>query len=227
MTTDNSVTDTSGEYEDETVGGEGAETTPSGPTEVAEEGGATYDLAALSRDELEDQVELARAEIERLQDQSLRRQAELVNFRRRAQRDLAQSTAVGQGRLLELLVPVIDDFERAAATESEDVGAYKEGMQLILRSLQRVLEQMGVERIEPLGEVFDPEFHEAIARHETDEAPEGQIIDVFQAGYKLGDRLVRPATVVVAYAGAGAAADAQADDSGGAAATEDGDVNDV
>lgn len=164
------------------------------------------DLEELSREELENELELARAEIERSHEQSLRRQAELINFRRRAQKELAESAALGQGRLLEELMPVIDDFERAVDAESADARAYHEGMQLILRSLQKVLERIGVERIEPHGEIFDPNYHEAIARHETDEVPEGHVLEVYQAGYKLRERLIRPAVVVVAFGG-GAGAD--------------------
>jgi len=169
------------------------------------------DLQDLSREQLENELEVARAEIERLQDQSLRRQAELINFRRRAQKELSEATAAGQARLLEGLVPVVDDFERAVGAEAADVRAYHEGMQLTLRSLQKVLDQIGVERIEPHGEPFDPRFHEAIARHQTDEAPEGHILDVYQPGYKLGDRLIRPAAVVVAFGG-GAGADVSAEE---------------
>lgn len=189
-----------------------------------------FDLQGLSRDELENELELARAEIERLQEQSLRRQAELINFRRRAQKELAESAALGQGRLLEGLMPVIVDFERAVDAESTDAQAYHEGMQLILRGLQKALEQIGVERIEPCGELFDPNYHEAIARHETDEVPEGHVVDVHQAGYKLRDRLIRPAVVVVAFGG-GAGADAAADeprvDDGDVAAPEAGDRGDA
>lgn len=169
------------------------------------------DITRLSREELENELEVARAEIERLQDQSLRRQAELINYRRRVQRELAEAAQAGQGRLLELLLPVVDDFERAVESDVEDARAYHEGVQLILRSLHKALEQIGVERVEPVGETFDPTLHEAIARHETEEVPDGQIIEVYQPGYTLGDRLVRPASVVVAFGGGPAEAGATAD----------------
>jgi len=194
---------------DETADGPpGDDSSAPGPRRVpvtaengARDSGAETGPEDLTRGELENELELARAEIERLQDQSLRRQAELINFRRRAQKELAESAAAGQGRLLELLLPVIDDFERAVDHEADDARAYHQGMQLILRSLQKTLEQIGLQRIEPQGETFDPAVHEAIARHETDEVPEGQILEVYQPGYRLGERLVRPATVVVAYGG--------------------------
>ena len=166
--------------------------------DVAQEVTALYEL---TREELEGQIELARAEIERLHDQLLRGQAELANFRRRAQKERMEQGTIAQVALLEELVPVVDDFERAAGAEPDDAGAYHEGVELILRRVQSVLQKIGVERFEPVGEVFDPRFHEAIARQDTDEVPEGQVVQVYQAGYRLRDRLIRPATVVVAYRG--------------------------
>ena len=80
-------------------------------------------------------------------------------------------------------------------------------MQIILRSVQKVLEKIGVERIEPEGEVFNPRYHEAIARHETNEVPEGQVLEVYQPGYRLNDRLIRPASVVVSFWGVAAEGD--------------------
>jgi molecular chaperone GrpE len=185
------------------------------------------EVGELSREELENRFELAQAELERLQDQLLRRQAELINFRRRVQKERAELRGLAQVELLEDLLPVIDDFERAVETESEDARAYHEGMQLILRSVQGVLEKVGVERIDPRGEPFDPQFHEAIARQEVDDAPEGQVLDVYQTGYRLGDRLVRPATVIVAYRGdsnGAAESPGGAADAADAAATEDPDA---
>jgi molecular chaperone GrpE len=158
------------------------------------------DTQGLSREELVADLQKAGAEIERLQDQTLRRQAELANYRRRVQKEQADLAVVAQARLLAGLAPVIDDFERAVETESTDARAYHEGMEAILRGVHKVLEQIGVERLEPRGEPFDPRYHEAIARHETDEVPPGQVLEVLQPGYRLEGRLVRPATVVVSYA---------------------------
>ncbi|MBE21330.1 MAG: nucleotide exchange factor GrpE [Acidobacteria bacterium] len=146
-----------------------------------------------------EQLKVAKAEIERLTDQSLRRQAELINYRRRVQKEQAGNATVAQVALLGGLVPVVDDLERAVETESKDAGTYHEGMQIILRSVQQVLEKTGVERIEPEGEAFDPRYHEAIARHETNDVPEGQVLEVCQPGYRLNDRLIRPAKVIVSF----------------------------
>ncbi len=173
---------------------------------------ASVSEADVSTNDLEEQLELAKTEIERLADQSLRRQAELVNYRRRVQREQAEMATVAQVALLGGLVPVIDDLERAVETMSKDEDTYHEGMQIILRSVQKVLEKIGVERIEPEGEVFNPRYHEAIARHETNEVPEGQVLEVYQPGYRLNDRLIRPASVVVSFWGVAAEGDICEDD---------------
>lgn len=186
---------------------------PGGGDAVAEDGEAGIEAAPLSRDDLESQWETAQAEIERLQDQLLRSQAELINFRKRVQKERAALATIAQAELLERLVPIIDDFERAVESDAgEDVRTYHAGMEIILRTVQSVLEKLGVERLEPVGELFDPEFHEAIARAETDEVPEGQIVEVYQPGYRLRERLVRPATVVVAYGGAAAGGEPTSED---------------
>ena len=179
------------------------------------DGGEEDDVGELelhpqSSEELEVRLEGVEAENERLQEQLLRSQAELVNYRRRVQKERAELTTVAQAELLAKLLPVIDDFERAAESEGESAEAYHEGMKLILRSAQALLETLGVERLEPAGEPFDPRYHEAIARHETDEVPDGEVIEVYQPGYRLGEKLVRPATVVVAFGGAAAAGGGEA-----------------
>ena len=171
---------------------------------VTEDGDGGIEAAPLSRDDLEGQWETAQAEIERLQDQLLRTQAELINFRKRVQRERVELATMAQAELLESLVPILDDLERAVESDAEDLRTYQAGMEIILRTVQSVMEKIGVERLEPVGEPFDPQFHEAIARAETDEVPEGQVLEVYQPGYRLRERLVRPATVVVAYSGAAA-----------------------
>ncbi len=153
---------------------------------------------AATREDLEYQVADLEGQVEQLRDQLLRGKAELINFRKRVERERAELGTVAQAGVLEKLLPVIDDFERAIVTDAEDAQAYRQGVELILRSMENVLTGMGVERLEPLGEDFDPEFHEAIARIETDDLPEGQVVDVFLPGYRVRNRLLRPARVAVA-----------------------------
>jgi molecular chaperone GrpE len=162
--------------------------------EVSEDQGGE----AVAEEDLESRIADLEGEVEQLRDQLLRRQAELINFRKRAERERAELGAVAQASVLEKLLPVIDDFERALVTGTEDTQAYRQGVELILKSMENVLTGMGVQRLEPLGEDFDPEFHEAIARVETEEHSEGQVVDVFLPGYRVRDRLLRPARVAVA-----------------------------
>jgi molecular chaperone GrpE len=155
-------------------------------------------VEAVTEEDLEYQIADLEGQVMQLRDQLLRRQAELVNFRKRVEREKAELGTVAQAGVLEKLLPVIDDFERALVTDPEDAQAYRQGVELILRSMESVLTGMGVERLEPLGEEFDPEFHEAIARVETKDYAEGQVVDVFLPGYRVRDRLLRPARVAVA-----------------------------
>lgn len=141
--------------------------------------------------------ELAR-EVEGLREQLLRKQAELVNFRRRTQREGQERRRAERVAVLRELLPAIDDFERATAAEVDDLDSYREGVELILRSMHDVLARLGVERLEPEGERFDPNLHEAVERQATDAVPEGHVSAVYKPGYVLDDRLVRAAMVAVA-----------------------------
>jgi molecular chaperone GrpE len=140
------------------------------------------------------------AQVAQLKDQLLRQQAELVNFRRRTERDRAELRASSRGEVLRELLPVLDDFERAIGAETENVDAYREGVELILRTLQDSFDRLGVTRIDPLGEPFDPNEHEAVEQQITSEVPAGHVAAVYGPGYRLGERLLRPASVAVAAA---------------------------
>lgn len=149
-------------------------------------------------DPADEELQRLRDEVAALQEQLVRKQAELVNFRRRTERERQERLEAERAAVIRQLLPVIDDFERAIATEPGDVDAYREGVELILRSLHETLGRMGVERISPEGQEFDPHLHEAVDRRETSEVPEGHVAEIYKPGYRLGSRLVRAATVSVA-----------------------------
>jgi molecular chaperone GrpE len=123
-----------------------------------------------------------------------RAQADLENFRKRAAREREHYIAQANERLVKELLPVLDDLERALASVGEH--AIEEGVALVHRSLASLLERHGVKEIDTTG-AFDPHVHEALLSQPS-EADEGSVIDVVQKGYLLGDRVVRPARVVVA-----------------------------
>ena len=123
--------------------------------------------------------------------------ADLDNYKKRAAREREEYVALANERLVKELLPILDDLERAltAAAEHEEA-ALEEGVRLVHRSLANVLERQGLRAIATDGK-FDPHVHEALLSQPS-EAEEGSVIDVVQKGYKLGDRVVRPARVVVA-----------------------------
>ena len=143
------------------------------------------------------QVELQQ-EVSDLKGQLQRKQAELINFRRRTQKEQAANAVKSRGEMVLELLPIIDDFERAVSVKSDSAENYRQGMELILRTLHETLRRIGIRRLDPLGETFDPQLHEAVDHSETDEVPDGQIMTVFQPGYRLEERLLRPAMVTVA-----------------------------
>ena len=137
-------------------------------------------------------------QIASLTDQLLRQQAEMANFRRRIERDREEQGAEARRQLLRALLPVIDDFERALGAGADNVAAYRDGVELILKSLHEFLDTAEVQRIDPQGDPFDPHLHEAVDHSETDAVPDHHVAHVYQPGYTHAGRLLRPAMVGVA-----------------------------
>jgi len=147
-------------------------------------------------------IETVKQEAQRLKDQLLRTAADFDNFRKRSRREVADAERKGREDQLRELLPVFDNLERAAAHSStaSDVKALSDGIAMVLRQFLDTLGRLGVERVSALGQPFDPEFHEAVQQIETREVPPGAVAAEVLVGYRMGDRLVRPAMVVVAKA---------------------------
>jgi molecular chaperone GrpE len=126
-------------------------------------------------------------------DRLLRTTADFDNFKKRAARERIESAQFASAALIEKILPVLDHFEMALS-----------GVAMILQQLKNVLTESGVEDIDATGKLFDPTLHEAVSQQETPEVPEGHVIQQLRKGYKLRERLLRPATVIVAKAPAGA-----------------------
>ena len=142
-------------------------------------------------------------------DRLLRLAADFENYKKRAARERQEYVRLANERLIAELIPILDDLERAlAAAEEHQEARLEEGMELVHRSLAGLLERHGVKPIETEGK-FDPHVHEALLSQPS-EAEEGSVIDVVQKGYKLGERVVRPARVVVAAAAPEEATDGDA-----------------
>ena len=127
----------------------------------------------------------------------MRLMAEFQNFKRRAAKEKSDIHAFANERLIGDLLPVMDNFERALETETEDTEAYAKGMQLIFEQMKTALEKAGLKEIEALGLDFDPNVHNAVMTDNTEEYENDKISKVLQKGYKLNDKVIRPSMVAV------------------------------
>jgi molecular chaperone GrpE len=164
------------------------------PQESAEEKAANEDA---SRDDAE--AKKLAAELEDMRQTLVRHQADFANYRKRAEKENREAGQRATGRVVEQLIPVVDGFEHALAVHREpEYENYRKGFELIYKQLLDNLARLGVERIDPQGEPFDPHLHQAVDRAETSEHPDGTVLEVFQPGYVFHGRVLRPAMVRVA-----------------------------
>lgn len=147
-------------------------------------------------------------QIAQLQEKLLRLQADFDNYRKRIAREKEDSIRFANEGLLEQLLPVIDNFELglSAAETATDAKSIAMGMQMVKSQLKRFLEDCGVQEINATGALFDPNRHEAVSQEPSTEVPDGTVLAQRRKGYKLRDRLLRPAIVVVAHTPAAEAA---------------------
>ncbi|MEM1156682.1 MAG: nucleotide exchange factor GrpE [Verrucomicrobiota bacterium] len=158
---------------------------------------AKYELVDASTWKLASKV---LAESKELQEKAARRQAEFDNYRKRLEREKSDAVKYANTTLLEELLPVIDNFELglAAADSASDAKSIAMGMKMVKSQLDKFIEESGMSPIDAVGREFDPNLHEAISHKESHEHPDGTVIEQSRKGYKMGDRLIRPATVIVA-----------------------------
>jgi len=153
------------------------------------------------KDELEARIAALEKDKKENWDRYLRTAADLENLRKRQKREMDDARLESKGRVLKEMLPVVDNLERAIehATAQAGTNPIIEGVQLVLRQFLTAFERLDVTPVEAAGQPFDPNLHEAISQQESD-APPGTVVQVLQRGYKSGDRLLRPALVVVAKA---------------------------
>src|SRR5512133_1057486 len=174
------------------------------PADETPEALTAPDADAVSQSETTDlnaQLEQLRRERDENYDRLLRKTAEFENYRRRLEKERREQAQYAAGDLLEALLPIIDDFERALQADAPaDADAYRKGVELIYKQLQDLLARRGVTPIDAVGKDFDPRFHQAITHEESPGRREGEVIDEVRRGYMHGERLLRPAMVKVAKA---------------------------
>lgn len=170
--------------------------------ETAETEATNSETAAekVEKPTLEEQLEAARAEAEDYKDRWMRSQAEFANARKRMEKQRLETFNLATNEVLMKLLPVLDDFERAMESVPDEISnnSWFEGMQLVQRKLNTILEHFNVEPIEAVGALFDPNLHEAISQEPSDEYESGVVIRELQKGYQSGDRVLRPSLVTVA-----------------------------
>ena len=169
--------------------------------DATKQSGPAEALPHLSYEELEAKLNETEVKANEYWDKLLRMQAELENIRRRAERDVAGAHKYGQEKLIAELLLVVDSLERgllgAPADAQAAVKALSDGVSMTLSMLLKALERFGVKQVNPKGELFNPQYHEALSAQPQPELPANTVIEVMQKGYLLHDRLLRPALVIV------------------------------
>lgn len=174
------------------TGADEQQTTDTGD-DVQNEAGKTDEQA-------KDPLEAAQEEIETLKDKYLRTVAEFDNYKKRTLKEKTELIINGAEKTVDAILPVVDDFERALsnAGKSDDVAALREGTELIFKKLMKTLEGLGVRKIDTEDQIFNVDFHEAVAMIPgVEDAKKGKVIDCIQTGYTLNDKVLRHAKVAV------------------------------
>lgn len=186
--------ETQGETEEEKAKTEGLDATGEGIEQKPEE--------VNELDTLREELEEAKAQADEYLEGWQRARAELSNYRKRQETERVRLREMANATLLRNLLPVIDDLDRALTTMPTALNllSWSEGIFLIQRKLEAILNLENVEPIETTGQMFDPRYHEAVTHEESPDHEEGQIIGEVQKGYMLGERVLRPASVRVARA---------------------------
>jgi molecular chaperone GrpE len=149
---------------------------------------------------LADEIVELRKERDALHDRLLRQAAEFDNYRKRIDRERKETAQYAAAEFLEDLLPIIDDFERALQNDAPGAESYRQGLEIIHRALMETLRKRGVTPIEAVGTKFDPQVHQAVVYEEDPKRRDGEVTEEFRRGYRLGDKLLRPAMVKVAKA---------------------------
>jgi len=157
--------------------------------------------AALSPEQLEE-LKTRAAKADESWERLLRTTADFDNFKKRAAREKIEDAQYASFSLIQKLLPVLDNFEMALtaaqSAQSDKLASLQSGVVMIQQQLKSALAEAGLEEIDATGKPFDPNFHEAISQQESTEVPEGNVLQQLRKGYKLKERLLRPATVIIA-----------------------------
>ncbi|MDQ7054545.1 MAG: nucleotide exchange factor GrpE [candidate division KSB1 bacterium] len=145
------------------------------------------------------EIQKLRKEVDELKDKYLRQIAEFENFRKRKEREVEEFWRKANADLIRKLLPILDDIERSleSARRDQNFEALVEGIEMIYKTFLKVLEAEGVTQISAVGQEFNPEYHEALMQVEKEDVPPNTVVEEHQKGYLLGDKILRPAKVIV------------------------------
>ena len=168
-------------------------------TDAPADAAAEQPADAAAEQPAEDPTAALKAALADANDRNLRLMAEFDNYRRRTAKEQLELIETANGKLLEKLSEVQDNFERAFASENkaQDLEAFEKGMQMIYNQFAKILTDAGLEQIDPTGAEFDPNMHEALMQQPSETVPEGHVVTVFQKGYKLKNKILKTAKVIV------------------------------
>src|SRR3984893_12440875 len=152
-------------------------------------------LAADPAPALADEIVELRKDRDSLHDRLLRQAAEFDNYRKRIDRERRELSEFAAADILQDILPIIDDFERALKVDAPGSEPYRQGLEIIHRGLQELLRKRGVTAVDAVGADFDPHIHQAVSYEEAPDMRDGEVIAEFRRGYRLGDRLLHPAMV--------------------------------
>ena len=164
------------------------ESTPEDEQELAERPSASADLASIGRVDLQKYVD---------REAYMRLAADFENFRKRASKERIEAEKVGKERAVRSVLEILDNFDRALSQVQGESSPFVDGVRMILSQLEAWLKAEGFERIASVGEVFDPHLHEAVSQVSRSDLSNGVVVQELRRGYRTGDRLLRPAGVVV------------------------------
>jgi molecular chaperone GrpE len=157
---------------------------------------------------IQEELQTLQQEITHFRELYLRKLADFDNYRKRQEREMVEFRRYSNAELMRDCLPVLDNLERALAAPGGDGKGLREGVELVLRQFKEILGRHGLSEVDPIDNPFDPALHEAIQRYEVSGVQEATVVQVLQKGYRLGERLIRPALVIVAVPGSSIAREA-------------------
>jgi molecular chaperone GrpE len=166
---------------------------------------ASGEGAAVADEAIQEELQNLQQEISHFKELYLRKLADFDNYRKRQEREMVEFRRYSNAELIRDCLPVLDNLERALTAPGGDGKGLREGVELVLRQFREILGRNGLSEVDPIDQPFDPALHEAIQRYEVSGVQEATVVQVLQKGYRLGERLIRPALVIVAVPSSAAA----------------------